>query len=53
MTGMDDPFCRGAFPWNNENQWDTDLLDFYKAAIALRRQHGLPENWRIQYYLYG
>lgn len=39
MTGKDDPYCRGAFPWQNEGKWNTDLLDFYKAAIALRRRH--------------
>ncbi|MEQ8672361.1 MAG: glycoside hydrolase family 13 protein [Aggregatilineales bacterium] len=36
MSGADDPFCRGAFPWQDDSVWDHELLAFYKAAIALR-----------------
>ena len=38
MTGGPDPDCRRAFPWD-EAQWDRDLLDFTKRAIALRHAH--------------
>ena len=38
MSGADDPFCRGAFPWDSQ-VWDMDLLNFYRGAVALRRQH--------------
>lgn len=41
MTGATDPFCRGAFPWHDETQWNYDLLDFFKRAIRLRRQHAV------------
>ncbi len=34
LSGYGDPFCRGTYPWGNEN---TDLLDFYKALGTLRR----------------
>lgn len=39
MTGGPDPDCRGAFPWNQPQTWNHDLLDFTKRAIALRRAH--------------
>lgn len=32
--GFGDPFCRGAYPWGNEN---TDLLGFYKVLGKMRR----------------
>lgn len=39
LSAGDDPYCRQAFPWQNETSWDHDLLDFYSQAIRLRRQH--------------
>ena len=35
MQGFGDPFCRGAFPWENE---DADLLEFYRALGQLRHK---------------
>ena len=40
MTGANDPFCRGAFPWQAPSQWDQPLLDFHRRAITMR--HALP-----------
>ena len=39
MTGANDPFCRAAFPWHAESQWNQPLLDFHRRAIALRHRH--------------
>jgi neopullulanase len=39
MTGATDPYCRAAFPWDDEASWDRSLLDFYQRAIALRHAH--------------
>ncbi len=39
MTGANDPDCRGAFPWQDENEWDTDLLEFHRRAIRMRHEH--------------
>lgn len=33
LTGYGDPFCRAAYPWNDEN---TDLLEFYKNLGTMR-----------------
>ncbi len=41
MSAAGDPHCRGAFPWEQEDAWDQDLLTFYKRAIALRRQNAV------------
>jgi cyclomaltodextrinase / maltogenic alpha-amylase / neopullulanase len=32
-----DRWARKTFPWNRPERWDTDLLAFHKALIALRR----------------
>ena len=34
MEGYGDPFCRGCYPWQNQ---DKDLLDFYKQLGNFRR----------------
>ena len=38
MTGGKDPECRGAFPWD-ESSWNTELRNWVKTLIALRKQH--------------
>jgi cyclomaltodextrinase len=38
LRGGRDPDCRRAMPWDAA-QWDTDLLDFFKKVIAIRRTH--------------
>lgn len=38
MAGGRDPDCRRAFPWD-QSAWDHDMLDHFKACIALRNQH--------------
>ena len=35
MQGGSDPFCRGTYPWGNEN---TELLEFYKKLGSIRRK---------------
>lgn len=39
MNGGHEPYSRGAFPWENESEWDTELRQFYKDAIALRHRY--------------
>lgn len=36
LQGFGDPFCRGTYPWGNE---DTELIDFYKWLGTLRREN--------------
>jgi glycosidase len=36
MTGHHDPGCRGGFPWENQAEWDTGLLDAHRSLIQLR-----------------
>jgi cyclomaltodextrinase len=33
-----DPYCRAAFPWQDESSWNKDLLAFYRQAVALRHR---------------
>ncbi len=39
LSAGDDPYCREAFPWDDEASWDHDLLAFYRQATALRHRH--------------
>ncbi len=38
IDGGHDPDCRKSFNWD-ASTWDTDLLDYTKACIALRKAH--------------
>ena len=39
LSSAGDPYCRGAFPWGQEDTWDWQLLAFYRRATALRHAH--------------
>jgi cyclomaltodextrinase / maltogenic alpha-amylase / neopullulanase len=39
MSAAQDPFCRAAFPWQDQGRWDHDLLAFYRRATALRHHN--------------
>ena len=39
MAGGHDPDNRRAFPWNDRDSWDHDLLHETQRLIALRNQH--------------
>ncbi len=38
MSAGDDPDCREAFPWNEPDRWDNNLLQYYQKVIALRKE---------------
>ena len=38
LDGGHDPDCRKSFPWD-ESKWDTNLLNFAKNLIALRKKN--------------
>ena len=43
MDGGGDPDNRRCMPWD-ESEWDKDLLDFHRRAIAIRRgSHALQQ----------
>jgi len=39
MTGANDPFCRAAYPWQDESRMSEPLLDFFRRATALRNRY--------------
>lgn len=39
MAGRHDPDCRGAFPWENDAEWNGSLLADLKQYIQLRKDH--------------
>lgn len=41
MAGGHDPFCRGAFPWDDKSSWDIDLRNTIKVLIDLRKKHAV------------
>lgn len=50
LCGYGDPFCRGCFPWGNENK---DLLEFYKKIGLARRNCKAFENGKIEFLSVG
>jgi len=51
LQGSKDPDCRRSFPWS-QAKWNTELLGYFKQAIALRKEH--PALRRGEYdTLYG
>jgi neopullulanase len=48
LSSADDPYCRQAFPWQNEQSWDHQLLDFYRRAIRLRHQNPVLRTGNFQ-----
>ncbi len=40
LSGRHDPECRQPFPWDR-SRWNTELLDFVKGLIALRKSHAV------------
>ena len=39
IQGENDPDCRRCYPWNNQQQWNQDLLSATKEYTALRHAH--------------
>jgi len=39
MSSGDDPLCREAFPWQDKEKWNYNLLQFYRKATALRHAY--------------
>ena len=46
MEGFEDPFNRQTYPWGHE---DRELLDWYRALGALRREHTALRRGDIRY----
>ena len=46
MEGLEDPFCRGTYPWGGQ---DAALLDHYRLLGALRRDHSALRRGDIRY----
>jgi neopullulanase len=38
LSSAGDPHCREAFPWDQKERWDHDLLEHYRQAIHLRQE---------------
>ena len=38
LSGRHDPECRQSFPWD-KSRWNTELLDYVKGLIALRKSY--------------
>ena len=49
MSSGDDPMCREAFPWHNEEIWSKDLLEIYRSASALRREHSCLRQGELRF----
>lgn len=50
LTGYGDPFCRGCYPWGNE---DRELLEFYKILGLARRSCSAFKEGNIEFLNVG
>jgi neopullulanase len=48
LAAAGDPYCRAAFPWDDQGSWDQDLLAHYKKMIALRNAHAVLRTGSFQ-----
>lgn len=48
LSSGDDPYCRGAFPWDNRAIWDQELLSFYRRATTLRHRYPVVRTGTFQ-----
>ncbi|PSQ83985.1 MAG: alpha-amylase [Bacteroidetes bacterium QH_2_63_10] len=48
FSAAGDPHCREAFPWDKQEDWEADLLSFYRAATALRHRHEVLRTGRVE-----
>lgn len=48
LLGGHDPYCRGAFPWDDQEQWNERLHAYLKRLIALRKQHPVLRYGRFE-----
>jgi cyclomaltodextrinase len=39
MLGGNDPDCRRTFPWDTPSKWDSNLLQYVRESIALRKKY--------------
>jgi neopullulanase len=50
MASAGDPHCREAFPWEEREAWDEDLLDFYRQATALRHEYPVLRTGGVEFF---
>ena len=50
LTGYGDPFCRGTYPWGNE---DGELIDFYKKLGSVRRNCSAFKEGNLEFLAVG
>jgi neopullulanase len=48
LSAAGDPHCREAFPWDKQEDWNADLLSFYRDATALRHRHEVLRTGRVE-----
>jgi neopullulanase len=48
LSADGDPYCREAFP-QDEADWDTDLLGFFRDATTLRHRHEVLRTGRVEW----
>lgn len=48
LSAGDDPYCREAFPWDNQENWNNPLLQFYQRITAMRESHSVLRTGTFQ-----
>ncbi len=48
LSGATDPYCRAAFPWDQPERWDQEILGWHRRAIAMRHAHPVLRTGTVQ-----
>ncbi|MGV8979774.1 glycoside hydrolase family 13 protein [Clostridium sp.] len=48
LKGENDPYCRGCMEWNELN-WNSEIYEFIKELILMRKKHDLLVNGRVKF----
>lgn len=49
MTGQDDPYCRGAYPWHQPDLMDQQMLSYVREVIQLRHQFAALRTGEVEF----
>ncbi len=49
LTGYEDPFNRGTYPWGNE---DNELIEYYKKLTQIYNRYGVLRHGEFEYICY-
>ena len=50
LSAAGDPYCRGAFPWEEKERWNLEILSHYQHTASLRNHYPVLRTGSFQSY---